>query len=241
MNNTEFGSFGGVDHHPFTEPPAPFTAEPDGIHQTTLGPDGDPQVEWLCSPVRVLATVCTAENTGWGRLIEVRDPHGNWHKCVLSNVDLANASKMRASLLDLGMLISGQKNAKDQVQALLKGWTPGEHFTSVCRLGWTDGGHSTFALGNGKLLGRGKATFVGALSSSAREMKVQGTLSQWQGAVAKRCIGNPILVAAVSAGFAGPLLAPLGHQGLGLHLRGHSSSGKSIALESRSPSGERPN
>ena len=45
--------------------------------------------------------------------------------------------------------------------------------------------------------------------------------------VTAACVGNPLMLVAVSLAFAGPLLEPLGIDGGGLHLRGASSRGKS--------------
>jgi putative DNA primase/helicase len=65
--------------------------------------------------------------------------------------------------------------------------------------------------------------------AAAAEMRPAGTLEGWAAAVAAPCLGNPLLVVAVSLAFAGPLLEPLGLDGGGLHLRGASSRGKSTA------------
>jgi uncharacterized protein (DUF927 family) len=58
-------------------------------------------------------------------------------------------------------------------------------------------------------------------------MKPAGTPEGWRETVAAHCVGNPLMVAAVSLAFAGPLLEPLGMDGGGMHLRGASSRGKS--------------
>jgi putative DNA primase/helicase len=58
-----------------------------------------------------------------------------------------------------------------------------------------------------------------------------GTLDDWQRHIAAKAVGNPNLVLAISAAFAGPLLAKCQTENGGLHLIGDSSIGKTtIAL-----------
>jgi len=49
--------------------------------------------------------------------------------------------------------------------------------------------------------------------------------------IARQAAGNPVLLLALSAGFAGPLLAPCNAEGGGVHLVGDSSTGKTTAIE----------
>jgi putative DNA primase/helicase len=58
-----------------------------------------------------------------------------------------------------------------------------------------------------------------------------GTEAEWRENVGAPGIGNPLLIAAVSLAFSGPLLAMLGmDNGGGLHFRGSSSCGKSLTV-----------
>ena len=60
---------------------------------------------------------------------------------------------------------------------------------------------------------------------------VAGCAEDWRKHVASLASGNPWLVLAASAAFAGPLLKPCGIGGGGVHLVGNSSIGKTTALE----------
>ncbi len=60
--------------------------------------------------------------------------------------------------------------------------------------------------------------------------EVRGTLEDWKEQVAKYAQGNPYLVFGISCGLSGPLLEPLGVPGIGFHLLGDSTSGKTTAL-----------
>ena len=58
----------------------------------------------------------------------------------------------------------------------------------------------------------------------------EGGLDDWKNNVAVLCENNPFLVFATSSAFAGPLLQLVNIPGIGLHLYGDSTSGKSTTL-----------
>ena len=58
-----------------------------------------------------------------------------------------------------------------------------------------------------------------------------GTLEGWQHEISSRAVGNPLLLLALSASFAGPMLALCNAEGGGLHFVGDSSTGKTTLLE----------
>jgi putative DNA primase/helicase len=58
-----------------------------------------------------------------------------------------------------------------------------------------------------------------------------GTFDGWQQGIASRAVGNPLLMLALSASFAGPLLGRCNAEGGGVHLVGDSSTGKTTAIE----------
>lgn len=58
----------------------------------------------------------------------------------------------------------------------------------------------------------------------------KGTLARWQKRVARRACGNRLLMFALSAAFAGPLLKPLNIESGGFQLVASSSSGKTTCL-----------
>ena len=58
-----------------------------------------------------------------------------------------------------------------------------------------------------------------------------GTLDGWRAEIAARAVGNPLLLLALSASFAGPMLARCNAEGGGVHFVGDSSTGKTTLLE----------
>jgi putative DNA primase/helicase len=61
--------------------------------------------------------------------------------------------------------------------------------------------------------------------------EARGTLADWQRSVGSLVSGHSRAVFAVSTGFAGPLLGPLGMEGGGFNLYGQSSRGKTTLVE----------
>jgi putative DNA primase/helicase len=57
-----------------------------------------------------------------------------------------------------------------------------------------------------------------------------GALIEWKESIAKLALNNPFLIFAICVSLAGPLLKHLGLPGIGFHLLGDSSSGKTTAL-----------
>jgi len=65
------------------------------------------------------------------------------------------------------------------------------------------------------------------VSATGKAMHARGTINEWRNNLAAPCVGNPLMIFALSLAFAGPLLAPMAMEGGGFHLRGVSSKGKS--------------
>ncbi|RBI70612.1 hypothetical protein DQW77_13790 [Roseovarius sp. TE539] len=95
------------------------------------------------------------------------------------------------------------------------------------RLGWTINAHDAFVLGNGRVIGHALVTTDNIPDDMMAAIHTRGTLDAWKSEVAARCVGNPLMMLAVSHAFRGPLLAVLGQTGGGFHMRGVSSRGKS--------------
>ena len=72
------------------------------------------------------------------------------------------------------------------------------------------------------------------------EYDIAGTAEDWRKSVAAPAAGNTRLVLAISAAFAGPLLALAGEESGGLHLVGPSSCGKTTALRAAASVWGRP-
>ena len=209
--------------------PEGFAWTPRGIYRSEDGEDGQARRVWLCSPLRVLALPRDKAGTGWGRLVEVTDPDGGTHRWAIpARLFAGDGSELRGGLFDLGANLASDRKGRAALGELLQRWQPKARALTADRLGWTDEACAAFVLGDGRVLGAADVVYQAeAAPTAAAEMREAGTPEGWREAVAEPCRGSPLMMAAVSLAFAGPLLEPLAIDGGGLHLRGASSCGKS--------------
>ena len=104
---------------------------------------------------------------------------------------------------------------------------PDDFWQSVKTIGWAPPPKS-FILPNETLGNHTHVWFAGHCKPSLYAKS--GTLEDWKTNVAKPCENNGFLLLGVSTAFAGPLLELLNIPGLGFHLYGDSSSGKTTVL-----------
>ena len=209
--------------------PEGFTLNNDGIYQLRPGDDDADLVPVkISSPVVVKGRCRTAARHGWGRVVSVQDPEGTWHELVLEGRNLSSSPNVAlAPLFDLGLELAPASKAGESVMLLLRSWQPEAVYLRARRLGWTSDAHDAFVLGNGRVIGHALVTTDSVPDDMKAATNTQGTLDAWKSEVAARCVGNPLMMLAVSHAFSGPLLAVLGQTGGGFHLRGKSSRGKS--------------
>lgn len=213
-------------------PPSGFSTAYDGIYVETIGKDGEVDVEWLCSPLAVVASGRNVQHASWSRCIEFVDPEGVVQRRYVLEKDLAvGFNKVLADLCDQGLKIARGTAARRSLNELIASWTPTERYETTDRLGWADATCKAFVLGDKRVVGKANTVFLNpAAPEGAPAMTRRGSLDQWREEVAGRCSGNPILVASLSLAFAGPLLELMEKDSFGIHLRGGSSSGKTTAM-----------
>lgn len=213
----------------FAPMPRGFQMRPNGIYREVSGNDGKTEWAWLCSPLRVLSLPRDPSGTGWGRLVEVSDPDGRLHRwSIPARMFAGDGAEVRAGLLDRGLNLASGRQARDALMDLLQRWQPPARAVTANRLGWADETCTAFLCGDGRVIGAGDVVYQNENTlAGATEMTEAGKLEDWREAVAAQCVGNPLMIFAVSLAFAGALLEPLGLEGGGIHLRGASSRGKS--------------
>jgi len=213
----------------FSPLPRGFQMRPTGIFREVTGSNDKKEWVWLCSILHVLALPRDRAGKGWGRLVEVIDPDGRVHRwSIPARMFAGDGAELRSGLLDLGLNLASGRAAREALMDLLQRWQPSDRAITANRLGWADESCSAFLCGDGRVIGASNVVFQqDYVPATAAEMTAAGTSQDWREAVAEECVGNPLMIVAVSLAFAGPLLEPLGLDGGGLHLRGASSQGKS--------------
>ena len=68
-------------------------------------------------------------------------------------------------------------------------------------------------------------------ASRTADYATSGTLEKWESGVAAKAIGNNYLLFGICFGLGGPFMERLGLRGMGVHIFGDSSSGKTSITE----------
>lgn len=211
--------------------PPGYRTRRDGWIEIARKAEGENVWRALCSPLRIIARTRDGRSRNWGFLIECVDADGVNHRWAEpAEVFVRDSREALGTLVRNGLRIASDRGAGDEVVRFITAARPGARVTVTDRLGWSETGRS-FVLAADRVIGPEAFVLQAAGPSPlAREMRAGGGLETWREKVAALATGNPILVLAISTAFAGPLLAPLGQEGGGLHLRGASSRGKTSAL-----------
>ncbi|WP_367025421.1 DUF927 domain-containing protein [Methylococcus sp. ANG] len=194
------------------------------------GKDDGPQMlteQWICSPLHVEAITHDAADGNFGLLLRFKNTLGRWREWAMP-MELLRGSgeELRGELLAMGVRIdpSSHRLLGQYLQAV----TPKRRVTCALQTGWSG---SSFVLPDTVI---GQAASGVIFQSGERghdEYTTAGTLDGWQAEIAGRAAGNPLLMLALSAAFAGPLLAKCNAESGGLHFVGDSSTGKTTLLE----------
>lgn len=200
----------------------------------TEGPEGETRKRWVAfgSELHVLAHTRTAEGEDHGRLLEVVDGDGLRHLWAMPAAMLAGSGEaIRAELLRLGWTPapSGGRRWREWLLEYLISADPEDRARCVAGIGW----HGTaFVLPDETISAEatGERVILQSAERLDHALRASGSLEDWKTEVAARALDNSRLLLAISAAFAGPLLAVTGDEGGGFHFRGASSSGKSTAL-----------
>lgn len=207
--------------------PEGFQARDKGIFYRTEDRDGNPEWNWLCSPLKVLALTREGDDQEWGRLVEVIDPDGNAHRWAMPMRLLrGSGDDLRGELLSMGMCLAPGKGPA-RLHQFLSLCRPRGRVRCVPRIGWHG---RRFILPDVAFGFEAGESVILQAERVDNPFKTMGTLSDWQEAIGRFCVGNSRLVLSVSAALAASLLYLAGAESGGLHLVGGSSLGKTTAL-----------
>jgi putative DNA primase/helicase len=184
---------------------------------------------WICGPLYVEAQTHDEHANNFGRRLRFKTSADTWRDWSMPQEMLAGeATQLRAELLAMGLLIGHSAKERALFADYLQHRTPKARIRCATSVGWCG---RAFVLPD-EVIGPGADGVI--FQSGERvldEYALAGDLDGWRESVAAMAIGNPILMMAVSAAFAGPLILPASQEPAGLHLVGDSSTGKSTALE----------
>ena len=186
--------------------------------------DAPPELidKWICSPMKVHAVTRNREDAEYGRLLEILSPAGHWKKWAMPMSMLAgDGSEARAVLLSEGLVYD--LHDRSAILRYIAGQYPKFTMRAASVTGWHD---DAFVLPD-TVIGADDIWFQA--SGRVAPYATAGTFEGWR-ELAALAVDNPLLMLAMSAAMAGPLLGPLNIDGGGAHLYGDSSCGKTTAL-----------
>lgn len=182
---------------------------------------------WICSRIDIIAVTRDINNNSWGKLIRFKDRDGIEHSEIVDIADIvANPDAVRHRLVNSGVTVSLEKNARDKLAQYLNEVDPPKKVRVTPKIGWQG---TVFVLPD-ETLGKTDEDFLFKSDNYTSKFNVKGSLEDWKLHIAKRVLGNPVPEFCISCAFAGPLLTPCDLDGGGFHLLGDSSSGKTTSL-----------
>jgi hypothetical protein len=203
----------------------------DGVFQSQAK-KGDVK---LSGPAWIAGHTRNRRGGSWGHVVRWIDRDGNEHEQAIPASRLhEQAPTLAAELANEGLMIAPQRDRI--LVSYLGSFNPTRRVESVSRLGWLDDpkGALAFVLPT-EVITSGDAEDIKfrpeRFAPTSSSMRAAGALADWQERVAGRCHGNSLLTFALCAGFAGPLLHPLGLDSGGFHFFGTTSRGKTTALQ----------
>jgi uncharacterized protein (DUF927 family) len=226
------GSARGRPSHPKESPQRPKVTAPVSAPHFEVTEVGvfyiDQTTGWpteICRPPLYVTAYARDENSdAWGRQLKWKDLKDKSHSWTMPmRALIGDATTVRETLADGGLIISTNPKTKHLLDQYLRTQNPERYIHCVPHIGWF--GH-TFVFPEDTVPEDADVVF----QSEAQEQhtyRSRGTLESWQTEVSIKCVGNSRLIFAISASFAGALLAPLNMQGGGFHFRSFSSLGKS--------------
>jgi putative DNA primase/helicase len=202
------------------------------LHEVVTAGDKDyPRDTWICTPLLVVAKTATSKNRNYGRLLEYQSSNGikrNW--AMPMELLAGDGAQVLARLLDDGVEISHANRRK--VLEYLSAEQPADFLRCATRTGWYS--DITFVLTEEIITPKNSTVqdkvWFQAAAKTAEYLRA-GKFENWRDQVAGKAPGNNYLVFAIAFSLSGPLLRLLGLRGIGVHLYGDSTSGKTSVSE----------
>ncbi|WP_082877484.1 DUF927 domain-containing protein [Methylomonas koyamae] len=181
----------------------------------------------LCGPLRVTATARNKQGREFGQVLEFVDKLKHSKRWNMPSKLLAGrGDDLLRELFDSGLDICYKQRSR--IAEYISEQRPKATVWTASACGWFDG---VFVLPNQVIGDNAESVMYQCDSAKALDAYTQaGSLDDWQSHVARYCPGNPLLVLAVSQAFSGALLEKCSVDGIGVHIFGESSKGKTSGM-----------
>jgi len=188
----------------------------------------EPFDAWICSPMHIDAVTFDGQSNNFGRLLRFKPTVGKWREWAMPMELLAgDGAQLRGELLAMGVELDPYK-ARQQLPHYLQNEHPKRRIHCALQVGWCG---DSFVLPDAVIGPRAAGVIFQSGERGHEEHTQAGTLAGWREGIAHKAVDNPLLMLAVSASFAGPLLQRCNSEGGGIHVVGDSSTGKTTLIE----------
>ncbi|SFN01910.1 Uncharcterized protein, DUF927 family [Formivibrio citricus] len=203
---------------------ATFVPQPDGVYIQR----GDTEPRKLCGPLEIVAQLRDANGSGWCVLVKLTDLDGQTktHQIPRARLVSDQSTRVIEELAELGLWLSSAKDRNANLMLYLQTGTDAPRARKIERTGWHE---SAFVLPD-EVIGPTAENLI-YQGAGKPPIALAGTLEGWRDGVAKYAPGNPLLLLALGAGFAGPLVRLTGLDSGGFHFYGDSKAGKSTICD----------
>jgi|GEM_PF-2049915 len=184
---------------------------------------------WLADPVQIVARSRSEASGDWGLTVEFEDGDEFAHRLAISNRDISSQPEMVfTQLMELGYGISTSPSARSQFCDFLLRYPCSDRGLAVSRPGWIRN-FSAYVFPNETIGDPAERVIYQPGNAPKIKFEKNGSLACWNDKIGKFAIDNSRLQISILTALAPILLRPLSYENFGLHLRGMSSAGKTIA------------
>ncbi|MDZ4252666.1 MAG: DUF927 domain-containing protein, partial [Sulfuritalea sp.] len=200
-----------------------------GVWHFGTDKDGSPTQSWACSPLHLDAVTYDGQDNNFGRLLRFKTTAGKWRQWAMPMDLLAgDGAMLRGELLGMGVEIDPGQKARNLLATYLQARPPKRRMHCATQVGWCG---DSFVLPDAVTGPNASGVIFQSGERGHDEHTRAGTLAGWKAEISARAVGNPLLLLALSASFAGPLLGKCNGESGGIHFVGDSSTGKTTAIE----------
>lgn len=188
----------------------------------------EPFETWVCSPLHIDAVTFDGQSNNFGRLLRFKNTICESREWAMPMELLAgDGTQLRSELLAMGVELDPYI-ARKQLPHYLQSAHPKRRIQCALQVGWCG---DSFVLPDAVIGPRASDVIFQSGERGHEEHTQAGTLEGWREGIAAKAEGNPLLMLAISASFAGPLLQRCNSEGGGFHVVGDSSTGKTTLIE----------
>lgn len=182
----------------------------------------------ICAPLDVIAETSDERGENCGRLLKWRDSENRLHNWSMPiEAVYSDGGELVKFLASCGLDIAPSRANRERIAQYIQTAGTEKKITSANKIGWHG---ESFVLPDVTIGEDADGVIYQTDYAGTHNFDTAGTLEDWKENISKYCVGNSMLLFAVSHPFAAPLLPLIQTKGGGSHLRGSSSSGKSTAI-----------